>query len=611
MKALGSSLLLWCLLCVAPALGFECMVTPPQQDLDGLSDRLTEVEIGQWAVGALKRYHGVLTDGGLVERVQAVADRLRQVVRTRPELLYTVEVLTTREKGACAYPGGYVVLTKGIVEQTADEHELAMVIAHEFAHIATSQMDNPLAQELPARLQQRLLESGAIGRGFTTELHNRFCSNLYADEIRKAYELQADERAIIYMFLAGYHPAAAMAVLDKLSADATSSCQPSLQERKTRIAKHVQGVLNRLEQFQAGVRFYVQQDYERAIEAFRIFLSSGYDGREVYHNIATSYHRLALQAQAPPAQLKAKCSLALESETQARRLRARSVRSGARPDLFQYYLTEAIKQYQQALEQAPQYAPAATNLACAYLEQGKYGTAQDALQHVLRTHPEYVAAYNNLGVTFLLQGDHTKAIAYLEQAISRNPRYADPYCNLALLWEAAGQTDRARTYWRQYLELGSTGHNTCAQRARAQVDLPEGSEASGELADAERKAAPVRPGQPRTAVTQPGHEVSVFSGCLGQADRTCPSVQALVDERRGLTLLVEGQLITQVVLASPAPQATAKGIRIGDTEDKVWKYYGAPTRLEETPTGRYLVYDHAKLAFTMQEGHVVSWFLFP
>jgi predicted Zn-dependent protease len=611
MKALGSSVVLWCLLLVSPALGFECTFTPQEKDLATLSATLTEIEIGQWAVRALKRLHGVLTEGGLVERVNAVADRLRQVVRKRPEMLYTVEVLNTREKGACAYPGGYVVLTKGLTEQAADDHELAMVIAHEFAHIAAGQMDNPLAHELPARLQQRLLESGAIGRGFTAELRNRVCSNIYADEIRKAYELQADERAIVYMFLAGYHPTAAVVILDKISADVTSSCQPSREERKTRIAKQVQGILNRLEQFQAGVRFYVQQDYERAIEAFRIFLSSGYDGHEVYHNLATSYHRLALRVQALPAQLKAKCSIALESETQASGLRTRTVRSFNRQDTFQRYLTEAIKQYKQALEQAPQYAPAATNLACAYLAQEKYGTAQDELQNVLRTHPAYVAAYNNLGVTFLLQGDHPKAVAYLEQAISRNPRYADPYCNLALLWEAAGQTDRARTAWRRYLELGSTGQNTCAQRARAQLGLLEGGEAPGELAEAERQAAPVRPGQLRTAIKQPGREVSIFPGCLGQADPTCPSVQALVDERRGLTLLVEGQVITQVVLASPALQATVKGIRIGYSEYQVWKYYGAPTRLEETPTGRYLVYDHAKLAFTIQEGNVVSWFLFP
>lgn len=610
MKALGSGVVLWCLL-ISPALGFECTFTPQEKDLARLAAMLTEVEIGQWAVGALKRYHGILSDGGQVERVTAVADRLRQVVQKRPEILYTVEVLNTREKGACAYPGGYVVLTRGLIEQAADDHELAMVIAHEFAHIAAGQMDNPLAHELPARLQQRLRDSGAIGRGFMAELRHTVCYSIAADEIRKVHELQADERAIVYMFLAGYRPTAAATMLDKVSADVTSSCQPSRDERKARITRQVQGILDRLEQFQAGVRFYVQQDYERAIEAFRIFLGSGYDGREVYHNLATSYHRLALRAQGPPAQLKARCSLGLEAETRASGLRMRGLPGREGQETFQRYLTEAIKQYKQALEQEPQYAPAATNLACAYLAQEKYGTAQDELQSVLRTHPTYVAASNNLGVTFLLQGDHPKAVVYLEQAASRDPRYADPYCNLALAWEAMGQPDRAQSAWRRYLELGSTGQNPCAQRARAQLGRPEGSAAPGALAEAERQAAPVRPGQARTAITQPGREVSVFLGCPGQVERTCPPVQALVDERRGLTLLVEGPVITQVALASPATQSTAKGIRIGHSEEQIWQHYGAPTRLEETPTGRYLVYDGARLAFAMRDGHVASWFLFP
>ena len=73
MKALASSVVLWCLLLVSPALGFECTFTPQEKDLARLAAMLTEVEIGQWAVGALKRYHGVLSSGGQVERVTAVA----------------------------------------------------------------------------------------------------------------------------------------------------------------------------------------------------------------------------------------------------------------------------------------------------------------------------------------------------------------------------------------------------------------------------------------------------------------------------------------------------------------------------------------------------------
>jgi len=114
----------------------------------------------------------------------------------------------------------------------------------------------------------------------------------------------------------------------------------------------------------------------------------------------------------------------------------------------------------------------------------------------------------------------------------------------------------------------------------------------------------------RAALPQAGREVPVFLGCPEHVGRPCAPVQAVVDEGRGVTLLVEGQMITQVVLTSPTTQATAKGIRVGASMEQVWQRYGPPTRLEETPTGPYLVYDQAKLAFALRDGRVVSWFLF-
>lgn len=611
MKAMVRWSVLGCLLCmVAPALGFECAFKPQETELTKLAVLPTEVEIGQWAVRALASRHGVAAEPKLVQRVAAVADRLRPVVRKRPDLLYTVEVLNTREKGACAYPGGYVVLTKGLIELTADDAELALVIAHEFAHIATGHMDRPIEHELPARLEQRLTEIGARGRGFADELRQRFCQTMAGDEIRKVNELQADEHAIVYVHLAGYNPAVAYSILDKIGAYAASSCQPSREERKARIAQQVQGITEQIDKFQAGVRFYVQQEYERAIEAFQTFLSV-YQGREVHHNLATAYHRLALRAQEPTSQLQAKCSLALESETQAKGLRLRTANRREAQEAFQRYLAAAIEQYQHALKQDPQYAPAATNLACAYLAQAKYGYARDDLEGVLRARPTYAPAYNNLGVALLLQGDRARAVAHFEQAIRHAPRYADPHCNLARVWEAERQIDRARAAWQRYLDLGGNGQNTCARLARSQLGLAAGHEPASTQAQAEQQAAPVWPGQALTVVAPPEHEVSLSPRCTGPAERSCPSVRLWRYDRRGLTVLVEGQVITQVVLTSPATQTTAKGVRIGTTEAQVRGSYGAPTRLEETPTGRYLVYDQARLAFAVAEEKVTSWFLFP
>src|SRR4030095_996418 len=266
---LRGSIVLWCLLfMVSPALGFDCTIKTPSKELAKLPAIPTEAEIGQWVAVSLKRHHGVVTTGPLVQRVQVVADRLRQVVRKRPEILYTVEVLDTFEKGACAYPGGYILLTKGLIDLAANDHELAIVIAHEFAHVATGQTDQPIEYELAPRLEKRLIELGAVGRGFASELRARFCHDMTTDEIIKLKELQADRDAIVYASLAGYNAASAYTILDKAGASAASSCQPSREERKTRVTQQIHGIVEQLEKFHAGVRFYVQQEYEHAVEAF-------------------------------------------------------------------------------------------------------------------------------------------------------------------------------------------------------------------------------------------------------------------------------------------------------------------------------------------------------
>jgi hypothetical protein len=87
-------------------------------------------------------------------------------------------------------------------------------------------------------------------------------------------------------------------------------------------------------------------------------------------------------------------------------------------------------------------------------------------------------------------------------------------------------------------------------------------------------------------------------------------VRALVYERIGITVLADEHVILQVVISSPSKQTTAKGISLGQTEDQVRQKYGAPTRIEDNPAGRYLVYDTLRLAVAVRERTVVSWFVF-
>ncbi len=69
-----------------------------------------------------------------VERVGAGIVAQNDTVR-RPFLDYRFAVLATDEVNAFACPGGLVLVTRGLLANTRNEHELAAVLAHEIAHV--------------------------------------------------------------------------------------------------------------------------------------------------------------------------------------------------------------------------------------------------------------------------------------------------------------------------------------------------------------------------------------------------------------------------------------------------------------------------------------------
>jgi Tetratricopeptide repeat len=219
-------------------------------------------------------------------------------------------------------------------------------------------------------------------------------------------------------------------------------------------------------------------------------------------------------------------------------------------------------------------------------------------------------AYNNLGTDFVLQGNHREAVVQCEKAIPLNPRYADPYCNLGVLWEEKGETDQARVAWQHYARRMGSGSNACAQLARSRLGLLGESNRDDHRTEAERVPVPVRPGQLLPVLAKADRDVVLFRVCAGQDVGSCPPVRALVCDHSGLTGLVAGHVIGQVVFSNPSTQTTAKGIGIGQAEDEVRERYRESARAEEMPSGRYLIYASRRLAFAMRDDRVVSWFMF-
>lgn len=115
---------------------------------------------------------------------------------------------------AFATPGGFVLLTAGLVKLLQSEDELAFVLAHEIAHVTKR-------HHYRVVLRQRLAEKAAgtlqssMGDSADSAI-SQASAQIYARGLDKSSEYEADSLGVELMTEAGYDPAAALGVLERL-----------------------------------------------------------------------------------------------------------------------------------------------------------------------------------------------------------------------------------------------------------------------------------------------------------------------------------------------------------------------------------------------------------
>lgn len=82
-------------------------------------------------------YSGMLPERSAADSyLQALAGRLSAAQGLPPGMAVTVHVLDEPEANAMATIGGHVFIHRGLIDELASENALAMVLAHEIAHVA-------------------------------------------------------------------------------------------------------------------------------------------------------------------------------------------------------------------------------------------------------------------------------------------------------------------------------------------------------------------------------------------------------------------------------------------------------------------------------------------
>jgi len=155
---------------------------------------------------------------------EAVADYVRQggMAGAPSRSEWEFNLIENDSANAWALPGGKVAVYTGMMDVAGDESALAVVLAHEIAHLVANHANERLSRELlvrfgttalgealtkyPVRTQRLLLTAAGLG----TEVG-------LALPFNRLQESEADRLGLIFMAMAGYDPRTALDFWERMS----------------------------------------------------------------------------------------------------------------------------------------------------------------------------------------------------------------------------------------------------------------------------------------------------------------------------------------------------------------------------------------------------------
>jgi predicted Zn-dependent protease len=213
------------------------------QSIDQI-DEPREIEIGRQLAAVLlgsKPLHGDM-------RLQRYVNQLGRWISlqsTRPNLPWAFVVIDDPGFNAFAAPGGYVFVTKGLIDRVRDEAELAGILAHEITHVTSKHHLIALRAKAQAGVLTQLAASQLRNNlgGLVSAQLLALGRNLYGSGLDQQDEFDADRNGTELAARAGLDPWGLASVLQQLRTAAPEdplfalslSTHPPAQQRLDRI----------------------------------------------------------------------------------------------------------------------------------------------------------------------------------------------------------------------------------------------------------------------------------------------------------------------------------------------------------------------------------------
>ena len=170
-----------------------------------------EVSMGRDTVKQVEKEYKVWNDPQATARVNRIGRELVAAQKGRG-FTYTFKALDTKEVNAFAVPGGWVYVTRGLLELPGlSDSELAFIMGHEITHVENRHSMNQLESQLGVSVALQILLGGKAG-GLAPQLAQGVMANRYS----RKDEGDADQGGVTRMIKAKYDPVASISALKRL-----------------------------------------------------------------------------------------------------------------------------------------------------------------------------------------------------------------------------------------------------------------------------------------------------------------------------------------------------------------------------------------------------------
>lgn len=176
-----------------------------------------DVEIGrEYAPEVEKELGGKIRNEALQSYIDSVGQRIIRISH-RPDWQYHFIAVNHSMVNALALPGGYVFVTRGMLEKLTSEAQLAALLSHEIVHIVARHSSAAMSQQIGiSLLVQGLSSAGTIPDSQGAYQMTQLAQQLIGLKYSRENEREADTAGMDYMVRAGYNPYGAVELMQML-----------------------------------------------------------------------------------------------------------------------------------------------------------------------------------------------------------------------------------------------------------------------------------------------------------------------------------------------------------------------------------------------------------